>query len=591
MRKKIVCTAVIILFSFSISYSQANCGANVPVFNVDFTGLASGTVWQSNWVSRNDTCCGDSSPVRCVKFIVTTDTNTTGIVLGFFNGAIPPGAVYFRIDCGAPININDTGSIAPGTHEVTICKPGNNFNQYSITSIGTPPDIAGKIYVDINSNCNYDVGEAFLQNIPVNLLDNALNVVAVSYTNMTGDFSFRAAPGTYTLEITAAQAASAGYNLSCPPTGQINVPSVPSLSNYFGLTCVSAAFDLSAHLNSQIFRPGAHGYFYPRISNTGCTLVQPQAKLILADTNITYVTSTITPTFISGDTLIWNVPVSVAGNSYYPLDYVTVDVDTTATIGDTVCATFIVEPVAGDANPANNTVTFCSPIRSSWDPNEKEVVPQGSVPPNTEFTYTLHFQNTGTDTALDVFIIDTINPNLDIRTFQPVFSSHPYTVQIYSGNVARFVFDNIYLPDSNINEPASHGFIEYKIHTLPGLTTGTQITNTAYIYFDFNPAVITNTTLNVIDLFMSVNENQVVPVSIYPNPATKELRINPEHSGAGLKIEKIEIYNVVGRKVQELKTKSQEQIVVDVSSLSPGMYFVKVKTADEETVQKLIVQH
>jgi uncharacterized repeat protein (TIGR01451 family) len=589
--KKNLLLVLSVLFFVSHSYSQANCGANVPVFNVDFTGLASGTIWQSPWVVRNDTaCCGAVTPNRCLKFIVTTDTNTTGITLEFMYGAIPNGALYFQIDCGTPVSFSDTGSITPGIHEVTFCKPGNNVNGYRITSIGTPPDIAGQVYLDNNSNCIHDIGEAYLQNIPVNLLDNLLNVVAISYTNLHGDFSFRAAPGTYTLEITAAQAASAGYNLSCPMSGQISVPSIPSLNNYFGLTCVAATFDLAAHLNSQVFRPGAHAYFYPHITNTGCTPIQPQAKLILDDTNITYLSSLVPPDTISGDTLIWNVPISMAYNSYLSLYFVTVGVDTTATIGDTVCATFIVEPVAGDANPANNTLTFCSSVHSSYDPNEKEVVPQGDVLPNTEFTYTIYFQNTGNDTALDIFIIDTISTNLDIRTFQPIFSSHPYTVQVYSGNVVRFIFDNIYLPDSNVNEPASHGFIQYKIHTLPGLTTGTQISNTADIYFDFNPAVVTNTTLNVINAAASIGENQSTHISVYPNPATDELKID----NGKLKIESVAIYDVIGKPILSFsftKGLTSATTSLNISLISSGIYFVRIKTSSGYNTQKLIIQH
>ena len=61
-----------------------------------------------------------------------------------------------------------------------------------------------------------------------------------------------------------------------------------------------------------------------------------------------------------------------------------------------------------------------------------------------------------------------------------------------------FTFDNIMLPDSNINEPESHGFIKYSISPKNTLFPGQTIKNTANIYFDFNPAIITNTTFNKI---------------------------------------------------------------------------------------------
>ncbi|MBK7970889.1 MAG: hypothetical protein IPK08_19305 [Bacteroidetes bacterium] len=45
------------------------------------------------------------------------------------------------------------------------------------------------------------------------------------------------------------------------------------------------------------------------------------------------------------------------------------------------------------------------------------------------------------------------------------------------------ICSNINLPDSNANEPASHGFISYRIKPLSTLTAGTEFTNLAAIYF------------------------------------------------------------------------------------------------------------
>ena len=51
--------------------------------------------------------------------------------------------------------------------------------------------------------------------------------------------------------------------------------------------------------------------------------------------------------------------------------------DTTAMIGDTVCFTYMVTPIVGDSNMANNTKQICIPVRTSYDPNIKEVQPIG----------------------------------------------------------------------------------------------------------------------------------------------------------------------------------------------------------------------
>ncbi|MGB1032612.1 MAG: DUF7619 domain-containing protein, partial [Flavobacteriales bacterium] len=64
--------------------------------------------------------------------------------------------------------------------------------------------------------------------------------------------------------------------------------------------------------------------------------------------------------------------------------------------------------------------------------------------------------------------------------------------------VANFYFENIQLPDSNCCEPDSHGDFTYFIQMNDGLAPETRIENTAYIYFDNNPAVVTNTTWTTI---------------------------------------------------------------------------------------------
>jgi len=64
--------------------------------------------------------------------------------------------------------------------------------------------------------------------------------------------------------------------------------------------------------------------------------------------------------------------------------------------------------------------------------------------------------------------------------------------------LVEFSFKNILLPDSTTNEPLSHGFVSYKINQKEGLPENTTIENTAYIYFDFNPPIVTNTTNNLL---------------------------------------------------------------------------------------------
>lgn len=79
-----------------------------------------------------------------------------------------------------------------------------------------------------------------------------------------------------------------------------------------------------------------------------------------------------------------------------------------------------------------------------------------------------------------------------------------------------------------------------------------------------------------VSLPTSEQEIEKAEFNIYPNPTQSELRIN----NAELRIENIEIYNALGERVfsQKPETKSQEQIVIDVSRLVIGMYVVELKS-------------
>lgn len=176
--------------------------------------------------------------------------------------------------------------------------------------------------------------------------------------------------------------------------------------------------------------------------------------------------------------------------------------------------------------------TFCRENTSSFDPNDKQAFPQGYrsehfIKRNTDIEYMIRFQNTGTDTAFTVVLLDTLSALLDAASVRPGASSHLYDFDLLENNVVRFRFDHILLPDSNVNEAASHGFVKFRVKQQPDNPLGSVIHNSAAIYFDFNAPVITNQTWH------TVGENFVLTVStddpgaaagqlrVFPNPATE----------------------------------------------------------------------
>ncbi|HWB63244.1 MAG TPA: T9SS type A sorting domain-containing protein, partial [Chitinophagales bacterium] len=167
-----------------------------------------------------------------------------------------------------------------------------------------------------------------------------------------------------------------------------------------------------------------------------------------------------------------------------------------------------VTPTSGDYNPANNTANYCFTIVNSLDPNEKEVSPTGNVSPGTWLTYTVRFQNTGTAPAVNILVTDTLSSYVDPATFQLLSYSADNLTQVF-GNVVKFNFPNINLPDSTHNEPNSHGYVQYKVKVKDNAPNNASVANTAYIYFDFNAPVVTNTTQNLVNTPCTVTTSNI----------------------------------------------------------------------------------
>lgn len=145
----------------------------------------------------------------------------------------------------------------------------------------------------------------------------------------------------------------------------------------------------------------------------------------------------------------------------------------------------------------------CLPIVDSVDPNDKQVLPAGVsaqryTPFGVPLRYQVRFQNTGTAEARRVVVVDTLDANLDVRTLRLGATSHPcrVTVEGRGRPVLVFTFSPIHLPEASRNGAGSQGFVQFSIQPKAGLADYTHLQNFADIYFDYNPAVRTDTTHN-----------------------------------------------------------------------------------------------
>ncbi|MEM6877635.1 MAG: hypothetical protein AAF544_03680, partial [Bacteroidota bacterium] len=104
----------------------------------------------------------------------------------------------------------------------------------------------------------------------------------------------------------------------------------------------------------------------------------------------------------------------------------------------------------------------CQNNIGSYDPNDKQAIPRGYdvehyIDADQRIEYTIRFQNTGTDTAFNVVLRDTLSPELELTSFIPGAASHAYTYLIDSNRVLEVSFPNILLPDSSVSVLESQG--------------------------------------------------------------------------------------------------------------------------------------
>lgn len=239
-----------------------------------------------------------------------------------------------------------------------------------------------------------------------------------------------------------------------------------------------------------------------QITNTGGDMAEPMEFIVIEDDMVYLQGQTVqlaqlesAQVTVTANGSTWRL--ETAENAYHPLSsFAAAVVEGCGTNGNgTFSLGFVNQFPVNDGGPT--TDEDCRENVGSYDPNNKSAFPEGFceshfIKTNTDIEYMIRFQNTGTDTAFTVVVTDTLNPLLDPASVVPGASSHPYNFDLMGNGVLQFTFEDIMLPDSNVNEAASHGFVQFKVSQASSTQVGDIILNKAAIVFDFNDPIITN---------------------------------------------------------------------------------------------------
>jgi len=454
--------------------------------------------------------------------------------------------------------------------------------------------ISAQPFYDQNENGVLDITEQPLY-LPFAISPEAL----YTFNYEDGTSTFFVEPDTYILQYD--NASNSLWQVNGADSYFINITDEEEIDTtfYFPMQPVTDFIIQNVDVTSSITRCNRESNIWLTYTNKSSEPTSGYV-LLIADELTTFVSATPPVDSIAGDTLFWFY------EDLYPTHseqiHVICEMPGVGTNGENVGENlqFYTQMSTWEGYGASKATLF-SELICAYDPNDKLVTPSGVGDENyTLFEdsllhYTIRCQNTGNDTAFNISILDTIQDYLDISTFQFIASSHDVDTKIdEKTRIIEFLFEDIYLPDSNVNEPGSHGFVKFSIETNSNLEENTLVENTAGIFFDFNPAIITNTTSNtmVSEIPQNVIEEEEEEenteekqfILLYPNPNTGSFALESKDI-----VKTLKVYNGIGQLMKE-KEVNETSIQVDMSTMRAGIYFVTIETEIGVVVEKVLVQ-
>ncbi len=526
---------------------------------------------------------------------VNPNCGSPGSVTANVYGGLPPYRYFWTtLDTTSSINVTGGGFNYYGvfvTDSLGCMANGYVFIQNNCSSF-----ITGTAFADDNDNCVFDGGEQPLQDAFV-IASSSTGEMYYAITDQNGQYSIEV-PDTGNYGLTLYNEFSICGNVSlCGNSNQtvyLSTLGGTSANNNFAITS-SAGFDLGVFPSWTSANPGFEKDYWIYYYNIAPQPFSGTATVAFKyDSNLIYMGSDVPPTSYNAanDSITWNV--NITGNDYFDvIGAVYFKVPLTLPLTYQLQTKFWIYPSAGDCDTSNNYLHFSEIVTGSHDPNEKEVQPAGNITADDSvLTYTIHFQNTGTDSTHFIVVVDTLSPSLDPATVRNLAASYKYSdFKVTGQGILTWTFNPYRLVDSITNPSGSKGFVSFSVKQKKNLLPGTPISNTASIYFDYNEPVVTNTVTDSIAIPTSVtqvsNASGII-VTAFPNPFSASTNIVV--TGINEKYD-FELFDLTGRLQNRIPQINTNRFEIMRNQLADGVYLYRLLVAGKPAAYgKLVVQ-
>jgi len=454
------------------------------------------------------------------------------------------------------------------------------FTEYCNLNPAQSNIINGIVNIDLENN-GCDINDGSIDNVLLTANNGSENFA--TFTQDNGDYLLYTSDGDFTTTVTT--------NLpdywSTSPYSYSNT--FTDFNNTFTADFCIAPNQIVNDINISLIpindaRPGFDAAYQLVYKNVGTTILNGNITLAFDETKLSFLNASETRSSQTSNSLTFDY------SNFNPFETRTIDLEfnvsvpPTVEIDDILNFTTTINPIASDYTTDDNIFVLNQIVVGSYDPNDITCLEGKQVlyaDKDKYLHYIIRFQNTGTASAINVVVKNILDNHLDWSTLQLESLSHNNRVAIKNGNEIEFVFENIDLPDSTTDEPNSHGFIAYKIKPKADITLDDIILNKVDIFFDYNSPIETNIASTRIVNVLAVNENTLLDFSIYPIPTENILTIKSK-----TEISKTEIYNNLGQLILLNETENK----IDISSLTNGLYFVKVEDINGNFGMKMMMK-